>query len=115
MPGRAWFGGNTDVVRQPKKPEPKAKAEESDNDESGIDSEDGRTEIALEYKGAKGTVKIGRGGSMLLWALAWAVAVLSTLIGLTMLVSLLDKIGVIGCTLSILIFLVSQASAFLHR
>ena len=101
-----------------KKPAPRAKAEEADNDELSVDSEnaeDGRTEIGLEYRGAKGTVKIGRGGSMLLWALAWAVAVISTLIGLTMLVSLLDKIGVIGCTLSILLFLASQASAFWPR
>lgn len=81
------------------------------------DDDDGehRTEVTTEYHGAKVNVKIGRGGSALLWAIAWAIVIISTLIGLGMLVNLLDKIGLLGCFTSATLYLMSLCSAYSSR
>lgn len=61
---------------------------EQENDED-------RTELTGEYRGAKLTSKIGRNGSMLLWAVAWAIIVLSTATGLLLFGSFLEKLGIL--------------------
>jgi hypothetical protein len=90
-----------------KKPVPKPEPEQDDGEQ--------RTEIEVEYHGVRGNAKIGRGGSALLWAVAWAIAVISTLIGLGMVVSLLEKIGAIGCLFSVSLYLTSCYLAFSSR
>lgn len=74
--------------------------------------EDERTEVTTEYHGAKINFKIGSSGSMLLWAIAWAIMVISTMIGLMILVNMMDKLGVIRCGFSISFYLMAFVSAY---
>ena len=90
-----------------KKPVPKPEPDDNEGEQ--------RTEITTEYHGAKVNVKVGRGGSALLWSIAWAIAVISTLVGLGMLANLLEKIGALGCLTSICIYLTFSFCAFSCR
>lgn len=87
-----------------KKNEPRANPETQQERED----EDTRTEFTAEYLGAKLGGKVGRGGSMLLWSIAWAILVLSTMLGFGLLVSALKNAGVLGClSLSMTYFVAS--------
>ena len=78
-------------MNQKKEPQPNPQTQQESDDE------DTRTEFTAEYLGAKLGGKVGRGGSMLLWAIAWAILVLSTMLGFGLLVSALKNAGVLGC------------------
>lgn len=62
------------------------------NPKTEQEEDEDRTEITVEGRGAKLTSKIGRNGSMLLWALFWAIVVISTPIGLLLFMSFLEKL-----------------------
>lgn len=60
------------------------------------EEEDHRTEITSEYRGAKISARIGRRHSMLLWAMTYAIIVLSTVAALTVIASILKNLGWAG-------------------
>lgn len=74
-----------------KKTKQTARSEPENTDED----EDERTEVRGSYKDAKLSILFGRNGSMLLGSFAWAVWVLSSVLGLSLLTGLLDKVGIL--------------------
>lgn len=68
-------------VKKPKQPD------EQDDDD--------RTEMRGTYKDAKFSLFFGRNGSMLLGAISWAVFILSTVAAISLLIGILDKLGVL--------------------
>ena len=87
------------------------------DDESGESriERDERTEMSFGGEKNRATAKIGRDGQTLIWAVAWAIAIISTMIALTMLVNMLDKLGVIGCCGMIFMFLLTFGLAFVSQ
>lgn len=65
------------------------------NPKTEQEEDDERTEITSEYRGAKVNVRIGRGGSMLLWAFTFAIFVISAMVALLMFGSFLEKLGIL--------------------
>lgn len=75
-----------------KKPEKPAVTESVD---SSDDNED-RTEVRGEYKGGKIRVLFGRHGAVLVWSIAWAVAILSTVLAAGMVATIIENLKRIG-------------------
>ena len=58
------------------------------------DGDDDRTEMRGTYRDAKFSLFFGRNGSMLLGAISWAVFILSTVAAISLMIGILEKLGV---------------------
>lgn len=82
-----------------RKPKPKTPSKSAVNAEEASDTEERteeRTEVHGEYKGGKIRVLFGRNGTVITWAVAWAVAILSTVLAAGMLVKILETMKQLG-------------------